>query len=70
MCATSRIPLDEVASHPHGNIFDVDAVVEERDPDCTAKLDVGNAYMLAELAERLGRGLLRGPQRFRVSRSG
>ncbi len=27
MCSTSRIPLDEVRSHPHGKIFDVDAVV-------------------------------------------
>lgn len=51
MCSTSRIPLDEVRSHPHGKIFDVDAVVEERDPDCTAKLDVGNRTMLEELAD-------------------
>jgi anaerobic selenocysteine-containing dehydrogenase len=51
MCSTSRIPLDEVSSYPHGHIFDVDAVVEERDPDCVAKLDVGNGYMLNELAE-------------------
>src|SRR5206468_3110474 len=38
-------------SHPHGHVFDVDAVVEERDSDCTARLDVGNHYMLDELAE-------------------
>ncbi|GFM17340.1 MULTISPECIES: molybdopterin-containing oxidoreductase family protein [Mycobacteriaceae] len=50
MCATARIPLDEVRRHPHGAIFDVDAVVQERDADTTARLDVGNAYMLAELA--------------------
>ena len=49
MCETSRIPLDEVRSHPHGCIFDVDAIVEDKDPDCTAKLDVGNAYLLTEL---------------------
>ncbi|MCV7172662.1 molybdopterin-dependent oxidoreductase [Mycobacterium manitobense] len=49
MCATSRIPFDEVRSHPHGKIFDVDAVVEPRDADCTAKLDVGNGRLLAEL---------------------
>ena len=49
MCATSRIPLAEVRRHPHGQIFDVDAVVQERDPDCTAQLDVGNQYMLDEL---------------------
>jgi anaerobic selenocysteine-containing dehydrogenase len=53
MCSTSRIPLAEVASHPHGKIFDVDAVVAERDPDCTDRLDVGNNYMLGELAETL-----------------
>jgi anaerobic selenocysteine-containing dehydrogenase len=53
MCATSRIPLDEVRSHPHGNIFDVDAVVEERDIDCTARLDVGNAVLLSGLARIL-----------------
>lgn len=50
MCATSRIPLDEVRKHPHGKIFDVDVVVAERDPDCSDKLDVGNIHMLAELA--------------------
>lgn len=50
MCATSRIPLDQVRSHPHGKIFDVDAVVEERDAYCTARLDVGSGYLLVELA--------------------
>ena len=50
MCATSRIPLDEVRKHPHGKIFDVDVVVAERDPDCSDKLDVGNIHMLAEVA--------------------
>jgi anaerobic selenocysteine-containing dehydrogenase len=55
MCGTSRISLEEVRSHPHGHIFDVEAVVEDKDPDCTAKLDVGNAVMLGELAEYFGR---------------
>ncbi|GAB3228636.1 molybdopterin-containing oxidoreductase family protein [Mycolicibacterium hippocampi] len=50
MCATARIPLDEVARHPHGKIFDVDAVVQERDPDCMARLDIGNEYLLGDLA--------------------
>jgi anaerobic selenocysteine-containing dehydrogenase len=50
MCATSRIPFDEVRRHPHGKIFDVEAVVEAKDPDCTAKLDIGNTHLLAELA--------------------
>ena len=34
---------------PRGGV-DVDAVVQERDADSTARLDVGNGYMLAELA--------------------
>jgi anaerobic selenocysteine-containing dehydrogenase len=51
MCSTSRIPLDEVASYPHGHVFDVEAVVQERDSDCTARLDVGNDHMLDELGE-------------------
>ncbi|UXA18038.1 molybdopterin-dependent oxidoreductase [Mycobacterium sp. SMC-4] len=54
MCSTSRIPFDEVARHKHGKIFEVDDVVAERDADCTARLDVGNDYLLAELAEVLG----------------
>lgn len=53
MCSGSRIPFDEVRSHPHGKIFDVDAVVEPRDPDCTARLDVGNTYLLGELSDVL-----------------
>lgn len=53
MCSTSRIPLDEVRIHPHGNIFDVEAVVEERDPDCTARLELGNEVLLAGLDEIL-----------------
>jgi anaerobic selenocysteine-containing dehydrogenase len=50
MCSTSRIPLAEVSSHPHGKIFDVDEVVQSADPDCVARLDVGNEYMIGELA--------------------
>ncbi|MCP9274806.1 molybdopterin-containing oxidoreductase family protein [Mycolicibacterium arenosum] len=53
MCSTSRIPFDEVRRHPHGRIYDVHEVVEERDADCTARLDVGNAGLLAELDEVL-----------------
>jgi anaerobic selenocysteine-containing dehydrogenase len=53
MCATSRIPFDEVRQHPHGRIYDVHEVVQERDADCTARLDVGNADLIAELAEVL-----------------
>lgn len=49
MCTKARIPLAEVAAHPHGRIVDVDAVVGEKDADCVARLDVGNVYLLSEL---------------------
>ncbi len=49
LCANSRIPLEDVATHEHGFIYDVDAVVAPKDPDCTARLDVGNAHMIDEL---------------------
>ncbi len=48
----SRIPLDTVKRHPHGNVFDeVRDVVHPRDPDCDARLEIANADMLRELAE-------------------
>lgn len=50
MCATARIPFEEVCRYPHGRIFDVNEVVQEKDADCTARLGVGNAHMMAELA--------------------
>lgn len=53
MCSTSRIPFDEVRKHPHGRIYDVHEVVQERDADCTARLDVGNTSLLGELADVL-----------------
>ncbi|BBY26736.1 molybdopterin-containing oxidoreductase family protein [Mycolicibacterium sediminis] len=49
MCAGSRIPFDEVRRHPHGKIYDVDDVVAERDADCTARLDLANAFMIDDL---------------------
>ena len=53
MCATARIPLDEVSSHPHGKIFDVEAMVEDADADCEARLDIGNDHLLSDLAATL-----------------
>jgi len=48
----SRVPLDAVKRHPHGHVFDeVRDVVHSRDPDCEARLELGNADMLRELAE-------------------
>lgn len=51
MCATARIPLDEVRRHPHGQVFNADVFVQEADADCTARLDVGSDHMMAELAQ-------------------
>lgn len=53
MCSTSRIPFEEVRRHPHGRVYDVHEVVQERDPGCTARLDVGNADLLGELGDVL-----------------
>jgi anaerobic selenocysteine-containing dehydrogenase len=48
----SRVPLAEVKRHPEGRIFDdPTAVVEPRDPNCTARLELADATMLGELAE-------------------
>ncbi|MEZ4332288.1 MAG: molybdopterin-dependent oxidoreductase [Myxococcota bacterium] len=67
----SRIPLEAIARHPHGAIFDgahddaftpkpEHAVVAPADPGPVERLDVGNADMLSELAavrdERPGEG--------------
>jgi anaerobic selenocysteine-containing dehydrogenase len=51
ICAHSRIPLTEVKKYPHGHIFDSDVRVAEKDPDCTARLDCGNATMMGQLSE-------------------
>jgi len=52
MCRTARIPLDEVKRHEHGHVFeDPSIVVAAKDPGHPHRLDVGNAVMMAELAE-------------------
>jgi len=52
LTAGSRVSLAEVKRHPHGHVFDDPrAYVEPKDPGCTAKLDLANPVMLAELAE-------------------
>ena len=50
-CRGSRVPLDEVKQHPHGQVFDLDVVVQPRDPACTARLDLGAVRMMDELRE-------------------
>lgn len=51
MCRGSNVPLEEVKAHPHGHVFEhlLDWRVAPADADCTDRLDVGNAEMLAEL---------------------
>ncbi len=52
ICTGSRIPLDEVKKYPHGHIFDDPSIkVLAKADDCEQKLDVGNEFMMAELAE-------------------
>jgi anaerobic selenocysteine-containing dehydrogenase len=47
----SRIPLAEVKKYPDGALFPETIVAAPKDPDCTARLDVGNADLMAELSE-------------------
>ncbi|CAN7608175.1 molybdopterin-dependent oxidoreductase [Phenylobacterium sp. LjRoot219] len=51
MCASARIPFEEVCRHPHGQVFEVDERVQPKDADCRERLDVGAAHMMDELAE-------------------
>src|SRR6202008_4511303 len=48
-CRNSRVPLDEVKQHPHGNVFAVDVRVEPRDPACTARLELAAPRIIEEL---------------------
>ncbi|MBU6266343.1 MAG: molybdopterin-dependent oxidoreductase [Sphingomonadales bacterium] len=51
MCAGSAVPLDEVRRHPHGALFpQAQQTVAPRDPACTARLQLADPAMLAELA--------------------
>ena len=50
----SRVPLDMIKRHPHGHIFaDAQSTVLPKREGCEARLDVGNAYMMMELAKFL-----------------
>ena len=51
LTAGSRIDLDEIKAHPDGARFDEDIVVAPAHPEATGRLDVGNADMVAELAQ-------------------
>jgi anaerobic selenocysteine-containing dehydrogenase len=51
ICATSRVPIEQVVQHPHGKVFEIEEQVRERDPDCQDRLDVASPYMMNELAQ-------------------
>lgn len=48
-CKDSRVPLEEVKSHPNGYVYDLDVRVEPRTSDCIAMLELGNEMMMKEL---------------------
>lgn len=48
-CRDSRVPLEEVKSHQHGHVYDIDVRVQPREPGCTAMLQLGDTMMMAEL---------------------
>jgi anaerobic selenocysteine-containing dehydrogenase len=48
----SRVPLAEVKRYPRGHLFeDPSIVVWPRDPDCDARLELANDFMMADLEE-------------------
>lgn len=49
MTQGSRIPLSEVKKYPNGHLFEEEIKAAPKDPDCDARLDVGNGDMMAEL---------------------
>ena len=52
MCNGSAIPLSEVKKHPHGALFEeCRETVAPREEACTARLELADAAMLAQLAE-------------------
>lgn len=52
LCIGSAVPLDEVKRHPHGAIFEqAREYVKPRDLACTARLQLADPTMLAELAQ-------------------
>lgn len=51
LCSRARIPLSEVKKYPHGKVWDVEVLVEAKEPDCEARLDCANETMMAHLKE-------------------
>jgi anaerobic selenocysteine-containing dehydrogenase len=50
MCKNSAIPLERVRQYPHGAVFeDARVIVGARDADCTARQQIAEPHMMAEL---------------------
>ncbi len=58
LCSGSRIPLDEVKKHRNGALFPEDIRVAPKDPDCDARMNVGDEAMIGELAAMLDEPLV------------
>lgn len=58
-CVNCAVPLEEVKRHPHGAVFDAArGRVGPGDPDCTARLQLADPVMIAQLAEVRGEEVL------------
>ncbi|MDB5709944.1 MAG: hypothetical protein JWL96_2014 [Sphingomonas bacterium] len=52
LCANSSVPLEEIARHPDGHVFDEARIfVGQKDPYCMARLRLDDPDMLAELRQ-------------------
>ncbi len=49
----SRIPLSEVKAHPNGALFPEEMLAAPKDPGCTARMNIADPAMMAELSEVL-----------------
>jgi anaerobic selenocysteine-containing dehydrogenase len=58
-CSRSRVPLSKVKEYPHGHVFDEEGViVQPRDPDCTAMLQLADPLMMQDLSRIYSEGPL------------
>lgn len=56
-CADARVPLAQVRRHPHGILFDLSALrVAPAEPDMDARMELGDATMMADLSTVLCSG--------------
>jgi anaerobic selenocysteine-containing dehydrogenase len=68
MIHKSRVPFDEIRSHPGGRVYDVEEFVQAPDPDCAAKLLLSPDDVCAELREVRGESLSEGYSHRLISR--